>query len=416
MTTASTELTIIPGIEANKLALITPESALAVKNAYLPHFTAFLELEKQAAEIAVNSPKLARVMRLDLRKVRVAAEKARKELGVEAKNYKEAVDQVYNLLEDRLKPVELRMEGIEKAEEIAAKERADALKAARVAELTPFATIVGSDITFYDLANMPEAQYIALRDSTKAAAEAKLLAIKQAEEARVAAEAAKEAERVRLAEENRKLAAEAAERQKALDAERAKVEEERKKAAAEAERLRKENEAKLAAERAANDARLAAQHKAAAEKEAKTRAEREAAEKAAQAKRDAEAAAERNVREQEAKKAAAEQAARDKVAKAERDRLAAEAEKARLQAKKLVDEAKAREDAEKARKAKEAEEAAKAAAAPDKERLLTFAKLVRNLEQVNPKLTSEAGLKLSVTISGQIERFAKWVETEAGKL
>jgi hypothetical protein len=399
----STELTIIPGIEANKLALITPESALAVKNAYLPHFEAFLALEKQAAEIAVNSPKLARVMRLDLRKVRVAAEKARKELGVEAKNYKEAVDQVYNILEDRLKPVEQRMESIEKAEEIAAKERADALKAARIAELTPFALVTGTQIEFYDLANMPEAQYVSLRDSTKAAAEAKQLAIKQAEEARVAAEAAKEAERVRLAEENRKLAAEAAERQKALDAERAKVEEERKKAAAEAERLRKESEAKLAAERAAKEAEIAAERRIAAEKEAKARAEREAAEKAAQAKRN-----------EEAKKAAAEQAAKDAAAKAERDRLAKEAEKAREQAQKLAD-AEAARKVEQKRLLDEAEAKIQAASkAPDKTKLATFAKAIRALPL--PTLSSPTGKALAEKIASQSAKFAQWVEAEAAKL
>lgn len=401
----STELTIIPGIEANKLALITPESASAVKATYLPHFAAFLELEKAAQNVGVNRPKEAKIVRLDLRKVRVAADRDRKALGEEGRRYVEAVNQVYNLLEDRIGPLEKRLSDIEKAEEIAAAEQAAALKAARVAELTPFAATVGSDITFYDLANMPEAQYIALRDSTKAAAEAKLLSIKQAEEARVAAEAAKEAERVRLAEENRKLAAEAAERQKALDAERAKAEEARKAAQAEADRLKKEADEKLAKERAENEAKLAAQHKAAAEKEAKARAERETAEKAAQAKRD-----------EDTKKAAAEQAAKDAAAKIERDRLAAEAEKARKEAQRLVEAEESRRATEAKVKAEQEEIARRAAAAPDKERLLTFAKLVRNLEQVNPKLTSEAGLKLSATISGQIERFSKWVETEAGKL
>lgn len=401
MTTPSTELIIVPGIEANKLALITPESAHAVKAAYLPHFTAFLELEKQANEIAVNSPKLARVMRLDLRKVRVAAEKDRKALGEEGRRYVDAVNQVYNLLEDRLKPVEQRMESIEKAEEIANKERAEALKTARLAELTPYALTVGQDLTFYDLANMPEAQYIALRDSTKAAADAKVLAAKKAEEERIAAEVARAKREQELAAENARLAKEAAERQKALDVERAKAEEARRKAAAEVERVRKENEAKLEAERKKAADEAARIKKAADEKAAKERADREAIERAAEADR-----------KEEARKLALERAKADAKAKAERDALAKQAEDARKAAQKLADEAKAREDAEKARKAKEAEEASKAAKAPDKEKILAYAKAIESIPV--PVLSSSK--PLSDLLKEQSTKMVKWLRAESGKL
>ncbi|MFA6433028.1 MAG: hypothetical protein WCV82_04455 [Candidatus Paceibacterota bacterium] len=396
MSATSTELVIVPGIEANKLALITPESAHAVKAAYLPHFTAFLDLEKAALNAAVNRPKEARIIRLDLRKIRLAADKSRIDLGTEARHYKEAVDQVYNLLEDRIAPLEKRLGDIEKAEELAEKARVDKLKQERFALLSPFV-----DATFYDLGNMPDGQWTQLYDQSKASFEAKKAAEAKAEADRIALEAAKEAERIRLKAENDKLAKEAQERQKALDAERAKVEQERKKAQAEADRLKKEADAKLNRERAAHEALLAAERRVAAQEQK----DREVLEKAAQLKRD-----------EEARKLAAETAKKEAAAKAERDVLTKQAEDARKAAQKLADEAKARQDAENVQKAREAEEAAKAAKAPDKAKLLSFAKMILNLHQVNPKLTTPAGIKLSATITAQVDKFAKWVESEAGKL
>lgn len=391
---SSTTLTI-PGIQdAKKLALITPESASAVVVAYSPHFTAFLELEEKAKLIAVNAPVAAKRMRLDLRKVRVEADKSRKTLGEEGRRYVEAVNEVYNLLESRLSPIEERMESIEKAEERAEAERKAAIKAARLFELLPY----GQDNTFYDLANLPEVQYLQLRDSQKMAHEAKQAAVLKAEQDRVAAETAKETERLRLKTENDRLAKEAA------DAKRAKDEADRK-----AEETRKAAEAEKAKLKAESDAQLAAQVKAAAD----------------------EAARLKKVNDDKLAKEAADRAAQEKVAQAERDRLKAIEDakaKATLDAanreieaanKKAQDLAKA----EAQRKANEVEVAAKvaelarkAAAAPEKERLLSFAKVVRALSKVNPKLKTEAGIALAGKIEGQIAKFATWVEGEAAKL
>ena len=404
--TTSTELVIVPELEESKeLAALNPESRLTLKQTFVPYFVELKTLIKESESIAINSPKAAGKMRLKIRKVRTSCEKARKQAGEDALLYKRSVDGIYKILEIEADKIETRMENIEKQEEIAAKERADKLKAARLAELTPFAMVTSTDLTFYDLSGLPEAQYQSLLSTTKAAADAKVAADKKVEEDRIAAEQARLAREKELAAENTRLAKEAQERQKALDAERAKVEQERKKAQAEADRLKKEADAKLAKERAENEAKLAAERKAAADKAAKEKAEREAIEKAAQAKRDA-----------EAKKLADERAKADAKAKAERDALAKQAEDARKAAQKLADEAKAREDAKKAQRANEAEAAKLAAAAPDKAKLISFAKMVRNLEQINPVLSTPAGAKLRATITQQVEKFAKWVEAEASKL
>lgn len=395
----STELAIIPDIEgAKKLALITPSSALAVKQAYIPHFTAFLELEKKADSIAVNAPKAAQRMRLDLRKVRTAADKDRKALGEEGRRYVEAVNEIYNILEARLSPIEEKMRGIEEAEERAEKERQTKLKEARIAEMSPF----GLDLTFYDLGGMPEPQFRQLFESTKAAHEAKVAAEKKAEQDRIAAEQAKEAERVRLAEENARLAKVAAEAEKARKEAEEKARVEREKAAAEALRIQKENEAKLAKERAEVEAKQrAAKEKADAEKKAADEAARK----------------EREALELKVKK---EREAAEKVAQAERARqeaiqkeLKAKAEAAQREANRLAEEAKAREKAEADRIAKEKEAQKKAAKAPDKQKLMTFAKTIRDLPV--PVLSMESN-DLFKKIGEQGIKFASWIESEANKL
>lgn len=268
------QLTPIPDIiaSAKKLALITSESASAVKAAYLPHFTSFLELEAQAANIAVNAPKAAQRMRLDLRKIRTAADKDRKALGEEGRRYVDAVNEVYNILEERLRPIELRMEGIEKAEERAIEERQAQVKAARVAELTPFATTAGVSIEFYDLAKMPPVQYDQLLANTKGLADAKLAADAKIEADKVAAEAVRVKREADLAAENARLAKEAEERDKVEQEAQAKREAEAKKLAADNARKQRLADETAAAERAkAEAARLEAKklvdQLAAAEKE-----------------------------------------------------------------------------------------------------------------------------------------------------
>lgn len=400
MSTESTSLVIIPGVEASKLALITPDSALSVKAAYLPHFTAFLELEKQASQIAVNSPKLARLMRLDLRKVRVAAEKDRLSLGNEAKRYKEAVDQVYNLLEDRLKPVEQRMESIERAEEIAIKEKAEALKVGRLAELAPY----GQDNVFYDLANLPESQYVALRDSQKTAHEAKLAAAAKAEADRAAAEQARLKREADLAAENTRLAKEAEAARKAKVAADQAAAEERGKAEAERARIQKQAADQIAAQAKAAADEAARLKKVADDKLAKERAERDAADKLAKEK----AAQERIESEAKAKRERdVAQAEADKRQKALEAKLAQEREASAKVAQQLA----AKQAAEDAKIAAQTEALHRAATASDREKLGALSTAIRTLKV--PTLTNEA---LHAKILDQFARMAKWIDTEGSKL
>lgn len=411
MPTESVELVIVPELETSKeLAVLNPESRLTLKQVFTPFFVDFKTLQTEASEIAVNAPVAARAMRLKLRKVRVACDKARKQAGEDAMTYKKSVDGIYKLLESNLDPIETRMEGIERAEQIAAQEKANALKTKRLAELLPF----GQDNTFYDLANLPEMQYQQLLGSQQVAHEAKQAAIKKEADDRAAAEQARLKRETDLAAENARLAAETKVKQKALDdAKRAadeiakKAEADRKaaldKLAAETARLKADADAKLAAQVKAATDEAARIKKVADDKAAKDAADRATAEKAAQAERDK-------------AKAAQDKVTVDALAKAD-----AATKRAFEEAQKLFEANEIRQKAlrDKATQEREAqalvvENARKAAAAPDKEKLLTFAQTLRDLYLPIP--SSPAAQVLMLKIRDQGAKFANWVVSEANKL
>ncbi len=394
----STDLVIIPELESSKdLAVLDPQRQLTLKETFLPFFVDFKALAEEAKTIAVNQPAAAKVMRLKLRKVRTACDKARAQAGADALLYKKSVDGLYKLLESNLEPLETRMDNIEKAEQIAIAEKAAALKAARLAELTPLAMVTSTSLDFYDLAGMPESQYLALLKSTREAAEAKLAQTKKAEEDRIAAEAARVKREADLAIENARLAKEAADKQAALDEANRKAEADRKAAVAQ-----------VAKAKAEADAKLAAQTKLAADEAAKVKKandDRLAQERAQREAYDAKVAADRQAREAQ-EKARADQAAKEKAA------LEAKLAKERDAATKVAAELKAKQDAEANKLAQEKAAQAKAAAAPDKIKLGEFANTIRSLG-VPVLKTNEA---LAAKIRDQVVKFAIWVDLEANKL
>lgn len=370
----TSQLVVVPELENSQiLAALEPSNAVTLKQAYAPFFVEFKALEERAKDIAVNAPQAARKMRLELRAVRIAAEKTRKSAGENAQKYKVAVDSIYKLLENRLSPVEDRMENIENQEKIAEAERQAKLKEARIAEFTPF-----GDPQYYDLATMPELQYQQLLAQTKATKAALEDATRKAEADRKAKEEADIAERKRLAEENAKLVAQAEVERKAREALEKKAADERAALAAQVAKERK------AFEDEAMKAKMA--REAVAKKEADERAAQAAKEKAIQDAANAKAAADRKALEDKAKALEAQiKAAADAKAKAEADAKALELAKAK-----------------------------QAAATPDKEKLEALAKAIRSLNI--PNLVTPAGKELRTKIVNQTEKFAIWVQGEATKL
>lgn len=234
---------------------LSADGASSLRSAYSPHFVSFDEVAMRAKAILPTAPKAARDVRLQLKAIRVAADKTRKLLKEDSLRRGKAIDGIYNVLEYQLVPVEQAMEAIEKAEEIAEAQRKAALKAVRAEALTPYA-----DPTFYDLGGMADAQWEMLLSGAKLAHEARLVAAAKAEADRIAAElaaaaakaqrAAEEAaereamraenERLRLVAEEQRKAREAAEA--AATAERLKAAQEREVAAAAARKLQAEAE------------------------------------------------------------------------------------------------------------------------------------------------------------------------------
>lgn len=366
------ELIIVSEAELDKNlaeSKLAVESVQSLKAAFQPHFTAFTKLATAAQAIPEDSPKAARAMRLELRKIRLAAEKTRKELKEDSLLRSRAVDGVNNLLLYALKPIEDHLENIEKKEEIEAQKRLDALRQIRLQELTKY-----TEAPAYDVGTMSEDQFQATLLGFKTAYENKLKAEAERIEAEKKAqeEAAKERERLRL--ENERLA----------------------KVAAEAEKARKEAEAKAAKEKAERDA------------EEKARLAKEQAEKKRLAD---EAAAKQKAIEEKARK---EREAIEAKARTEREAAQKKADEERKKREALEAEIKKREKEEADRKAAQLAEQEKLAAAPDKQKLLALAETIKNLQL--PVLTSKKGKVLSVTLTQQVSKFSSWVEAEANKL
>lgn len=302
---------------ANPLARIVQESGIETVKANLivdtlgPLAIEAADLIQKSKDIIVTDAtqvsemKAACTARKAIKDVRGRAEKGRKELKSDVLVLSRLIDSCGNLIKDECEKAETRLQ---ESEEFAIRKEAErkaATKKAREAILAPF----GIDVTFYNLADMPEATFTELLESTRLAAEAKKAAAKKAEDDRLAAIAAKAEEDRLLREERDRLAREAAEKEAALKAERERVNRERMAAEATAKAERDAIEAKGRKEREAiaeadRKERLALQAKADTERqkaEAKAKAEREAA----------------------AKKLAAEQAARKRVESASADLLAA---------------------------------------------------------------------------------------------
>jgi len=357
---------------------------LAAKNSLELAFSGFFETAAKWAEqaAAITDPKLARTARLELKNLRVAADKKRKELKEDSLRMGRAIDGANNILLSIIVPIERGLEDIERAEERRLAEELRQRTEARTAELRPY---VDPTMPFPPVGAMTEGQFQATLADAKLLHEMKLEAARKAEAERSEREAAEARERLRIAEENERLRKEAAEREAQIKAEREAAAAKQREAEVAA---RKERE-RVEAEKAAAEAQARKEREAI---EAKAKAEREKAEAAARAERDKIEAA-----------AAEERRKADVVAKFERDAR----EKAEAQLK-------AARDAEANRIADEAKAKAAASKAPDREKLIAFAATVRALKP--EALASPEAERIAAEIEQQVEKFAAWIEKKAALL
>ncbi len=372
-------------IQESPIALIVPqdsgleiESVKSLETLFAPFFTQAEEWRQKALACKVTDVndkrgmKFARESRLALREIRIAVEKSRKKAKEDSLRRGKAIDGMANVFNAAVEPIEAFLLEQEQYAERVEAERISKLTEERRTLLEPYG--ISPLFNVATLGTLSEEDFQTMLADSKAITEARVERERKAEADRIAKEKAEAAERERIRLENEQLKREASEREEEARKERERIAAERKaeqeKAAAEAARVAKEREAE--------------RQKAEAERRAieeKSRKEREAIEAKARAEREAAAA----------------QAAKER---AERERLEAEI--------------KAKKDAEAKAKAAEAKRAAAALRAPDKEKLLTLAKSVRNLSV--PALSTDEARAVGTEIAAKIEGFAKWIEKQAQTL
>jgi hypothetical protein len=366
------------------------ESCAVIQHAFCPFFIQAAEWQTKIA--TVTDPKLARESRLMLKKIRVEAEHKKDDLKGDAIKYSRAVDGAFRKIESAIKPMEAQLEEIETAAARADAERKAALKSEREVQLRAFDV----DPTFFSLTEMPEEHFKKLLGQSRAGYEAKKAAeAKAIEDARLAAE---KTERERITREQ----AEAAER------ERISVENERlRKEAAEREEAARIERERLAAERAAIEAENARQL---------AEQRRIADEAAAKAKAETDRVAAENKRALDAQRAKAAQEAllADEQAKRERQAVEAKAKAEREAREKLEAVVRAAHDREVKRQAEEVAELARRAAAPDKEKLAAFARLIRTLEV--PEMSTKAGKLAAESVKNAVTELAQFIEAKGVQL
>lgn len=351
---------------------LAPEAKQSLELSFAEYFEKARQFKAQSESI--TSAKLARAARLEVKALRVAAEKTRKELKEDSLRMGKAIDGANNILLAMIVPIEQRLEDIEKEDERKEEARIAALHAARADEIAPYRVPEALPYTRQELGRMDDATWAATLQDAKDLHELREERARKAEADRIAKEKAEAEERERQRAEIERLRKEAAEREAKAKAEREAAEKAQREAAEKARKEREAIEAKAKAEREAADRELA-RIKAEADKAAREEALRQQA-----------------LREVERKKA---EAAREAQRKAEAELAAAQA---------------AKEEAEKAAAAA----AAKAARAPEKTKMRAFASTVRSLTP--PTATTEAGKRVAADIAAKTESFAKWIEAQAETL
>lgn len=392
---AEDEKQLLAVVEQNHLQVDTAES---LQKQFAPLFgQARSAIEKSRGIVVTDASqslaiKMARVCRLELKAIRVAGEKTRREIKEESLRRSKAIDGFAAILNDLIATEETRLEQQEKFAEIQESNRKAALKAEREKVLVG----IQVDPNLYQCGEMTEETFQQLVEGTKLARAAEAERNRKEQADRIEREAKEQAERERIRMENERLKKEAA------DKDAARIEGERK-AAIEREMAEKELRRLADEQRAA--VLKAKQEREAAEKETARQLaeqkrisdvaaakEREAAEAKARAEREEHA---RKVREME--QAAAELRAKEKAA---RDEIDARAKAAR--------------EAEENRVAEEKETARRAAMAPDKDRLLTYANAIRALEI--PTFSTTEGKAIATTLAASRDRFVNWCDEKAGAL
>jgi len=227
--------------------------------------------------LVVTSPtqvaemKMAREGRLFLKEKRISIEKARKELKEQSLREGQTIDAIAKILKNLIEPIESHLETQEKFIEI----REAAMKAERKEKRVSILLGLEYDFQYLDILNMPDETFETLVLTIENERDAKKAAEAKAELERLAAIEAEKVEREKYRIENERLQSEAKERERLAQIEREKMQ-------AEAEAQRIKAEAELLAQRieAERIAKIEAEKQSAIQAELRAKAEAEAKERA----------------------------------------------------------------------------------------------------------------------------------------
>ena len=225
---------------------LAEDSAMALRGQFADYYGSIIEWREKAALVTkpddVTHQKIAREVRLGLRRVRCEVENTRKTLKADSLARGKAIDGFANVLKYLCEPIEDRL--------LAVEQHAERMEAARiaalVAERTAALVAVEADPTAYNLGVMDETTFALVLAGAKKSREDRIEAARVEEAERVAREQADAKERDRLKVENERLKKQEEERQAELDNERARA----KKAEQDAADARKRESDRIAAEKA----------------------------------------------------------------------------------------------------------------------------------------------------------------------
>lgn len=278
--------------EAPELNEIEKSKADQIKAVFVPMAEMLKSFESAYGYIIFQAQKeitgeltaRAKRLRLDIAKIRVEAEKKRKEQKEEYLRAGKAIDGVSNILKWAIVDKEEKLKEIEDYFQIQEQKRIDALQKDRAAKLSEFV----DDAHERHLSSLKDDEFEALLMMKKKEKDDRIAAEKQAEEDRIAREKAEQEEREKIKAENEKLKAEAEERDRKekIEAEKREKAEKERKAKEKEEQDKRDEEARR--EREAYEAKLKTERDEREKAEREERAKREKLEAELKAKEDAE--------------------------------------------------------------------------------------------------------------------------------
>lgn len=261
-------------LEIVEVKNLSPEVANDLQKSFSPLFEKAKEWENKAKDIVVKDindtemMKKAREVRLELKKIRVDAEKVKTKYKEDILLKGRAIDGMFNIIKYLIVPIEKNLEDQEKFAELKEQQRLDELEQNRKDQYSKF--IIDENAPVYDFRTMPEEVFQTLLSNAQTLfnIHKEKLAKEEAERVKKEKEAQEEQERIR--KENEKLKAEAKKREEEAERER-KAQEEKEKQEKEAHEKELEIERK-AREKAEEEVRIAKEKQ---EAEAKKKQEEE---------------------------------------------------------------------------------------------------------------------------------------------